>query len=71
MPKNTLEINIEEFTAMAESIFDDPAAAQIWLRSANSTFSGLSPIDYLASDAPEAAAAVLLVLNAIATGGAA
>jgi len=68
--KNTTGKTTAEIEAMAESIFDDPAAAQIWLHSANSTFAGLSPIDYLASDAHEPAAAVLLVLNAIATGGA-
>ena len=52
---------------MAESVFEDEAAAKQWLRSPNQAFAR-GPIDYL--DTEPDAKAVRQALNAIATGGA-
>lgn len=53
--------------AMAQDLFEDDAAAKIWVRSANLAFGDVAPMDYL--DTEPGAMAVRQVLNAIATGG--
>lgn len=58
---------LADVAAMAEDVFEDEAAAKLWLRSPNQTFHGTAPIEYL--DTEPGAKAVRQVLNAIATGG--
>jgi putative toxin-antitoxin system antitoxin component (TIGR02293 family) len=59
---------LADVAAMAEDVFEDEAAAKLWLRSPNQTFLNTAPIEYL--DTEPGAKAVRQVLNAIATGGA-
>lgn len=54
---------------LATEVFEDEAAAKVWLKSPNRAFNNASPLDYL--DTEPGAMSVRQVLNAIATGGAA
>ncbi|MFB9245117.1 DUF2384 domain-containing protein [Massilia antarctica] len=60
---------LADLTNMAEDVFEDEAAAKLWLTTPNRTFLNLAPLDYL--DTEPGAMSVRQVLNAIATGGAA
>jgi putative toxin-antitoxin system antitoxin component (TIGR02293 family) len=59
---------LADLSKMAQDVFEDEEAAEVWLRTPNLVFHNTAPIDHL--DTESGAMAVRQVLNAIDSGGA-
>jgi putative toxin-antitoxin system antitoxin component (TIGR02293 family) len=62
-------VRMARVARMAIDVFEDTEAAIAWMREPNHALGGQAPLDFM--DTEPGAASVRLVLNAIATGGAA